>query len=292
MTIPRSSNIGNAPVFLPPGGKEIISEPDRKTAGQEGSLTKAQDILPFRKLNGAELSAFILRRLLTARFPTPSHEILTRLNTFLSGSPFSQYLPRLALALQCEEKKLILSPEQFHALYKVLDESSEPFPEEKEAAIESPEDPLFLSEQNTGREKYLLSDIVDQFNRKKNGKHTWVLFPFDCTIERYRYHACLRLNFPEGETSPGKAILSVRNKETNFSWFFVWFPGNTEIPLQIYFPDSETGKPVPISPKLLHTFGKKLRKIGLRLDDKLNKRYVFDGFEEVDVSLQTIDRWV
>ena len=264
------------------GKGEVQNQPVKHVEGQFEA--RSGDVRLIREL--------IHRIFFISGTPIPGRKELSLIERFVSEGLSNQYLQRIAIAKQFVDKKLPLSLEALRSLYKILEgslQSEEPAGRESQTSTKSPDTPA-----SSQALVFLPLDypqvivLLELFNRGKNQKGKWILLPFTCSIADKCFHACLRLYVEEGAETASKLVLSLRTLSTSGKpWYFLWYPGEPKGTLRMYPPflkDREFVMPLD----LLAIFREKLRKVGFLLDDNKSIRE-FDGFDEIEEKLQSID---
>ncbi|MFQ3619901.1 MAG: hypothetical protein SNJ78_03040 [Spirochaetales bacterium] len=247
-----------------------------------------------RTLNRQVLREWIHRMFLTCRTALPGGQGYSIIEQFIAQALPHQYVSRLGFARQWVEKGLPLTKEGLQKLFLMIEGDSSADP------IEMPEAEDRVVLENTkasvdGKEEKKREDvtILEEFNKKQTSRGQWILIPFRYSLEKLSFVACLRIHLSSSNRScaafSDKIVLSVRrNHPKAKTWYFAWNPHSSQASLSLYPPLDEA----PLPTDLLESLRKKLRKIGLKLDDNKDKGSIFDGFDELESIFQNIDEQV
>ena len=261
-------------LFLKDGGYEFILRGAGKgaAASPEAGRNPPVSGVPGN-LNAAEaLKIVFLQAFGRAGVAIPGKERLKGLVDLAAKEGGAGVRKRAALLARLEEKGLAASSETFEGLYAILEGkeySGGGKKKDRDGRREAETKPLREAARAEGDD----ASALNLFNHLSAENGNWILLPYDFYADDLAYRGSLRLWYNRIRKGWEKAVLSVREAAEGKTWYFVWHPENRNIPVEVYSDDQDWAR----ESERLH-FARKLRKLGLKSDDKFNKEEDFDGF--------------
>jgi len=118
------------------------------------------------------------------------------------------------------------------------------------------------------------SSPLQVFNHTAAETGSWIVLPYGFRADDLAYTGSIRLWYNGTSKRWEKAVLSVREKSAEKTWFFSWSLGDERSSVAVYTDDERWS-----DRRERAEFKRKLRKLGLKSDDNFNKEEDFDGFE-------------